>query len=432
MDKFWNKSISRKLIKFLILGFLAATIVFSLLAFIGHSLMNEYFLSSNFIYNAETEYVQDLQEYINNNHLSATDTTRLGEWAHKKNIKHFTISRDRALIYDSTYSNSVILNNAESEMLHYNWQYFHTVSFADGDADVFIYANYEIRYYLIFYICDILLCVSIWLIIFLINTRNELKYIHDLSNSVTQISRGNYESEVPVKGYDELGALASGIDQMRLSLIEKDRKEAELKDAQDNLLLGMTHDLRTPLTGLMTFLEIAQQQSSLEECKRYTSKAYRKTMQIRDLSNQLFEFFLIHSETPVELEKPEYAEYALGEYLSELCGLLEINNYSFNIESLSWKPVKIRLSTDYMGRIINNIFSNITKYADSTIPVELSSIYDDHYIHLTIKNKILTTKHPSGTGIGVKNIYTMISQMEGYCDVNIDNNYIITLTFPIV
>ena len=221
---------------------------------------------------------------------------------------------------------------------------------------------------------------------------------------------------------------------MRLSLIEKDRKEAELKDAQDKLLLGMTHDLRTPLTGLMTFLEIAQQQSSLEECKRYTSKAYRKTMQIRDLSNQLFEFFLIHSETPVELEKPEYVEYALGEYLSELCGLLEINNYSFNIENLSWKPVKIRLNTDYMGRIINNIFSNITKYADSTIPVELSSIYDDHYIHLTIKNKILTTtKHPGGTGIGVKNIYTMISQMEGYCDVNIDNNhYIITLTFPIV
>ena len=434
MDKFWNKSISRKLIKFLILGFLAATIVFSLLAFIGHSLMNEYFLSSNFIYNAETEYVQDLQEYINNNHLSATDTTHLGEWAHEKNIKHFTISRDRALIYDSTYSNSVILNNAESEMLHYNWQYFHSVSFADGDADVFIYANYEIRYYLIFYICDILLCVSIWLIIFLINTRNELKYIHDLSNSVTQISQGNYESEVPVKGCDELGALASGIDQMRLSLIEKDRKEAELKDAQDKLLLGMTHDLRTPLTGLMTFLEIAQQQSSLEECKRYTSKAYRKTMQIRDLSNQLFEFFLIHSETPVELEKPEYAEYALGEYLSELCGLLEINNYSFNIENLSWKPVKIRLNTDYMGRIINNIFSNITKYADSTIPVELSSIYDDHYIHLTIKNKIITTtKHPGGTGIGVKNIYTMISQMEGYCDVNIDNNnYIITLTFPIV
>ena len=46
---------------------------------------------------------------------------------------------------------------------------------------------------------------------------------------------------------------------------------------------------------------------------------------------------------------------------------------------------------------------------------------------------LITTKHPSGTVIGVKNIYTMISQMEGYCDVNIDNNnYIITLTFPIV
>ena len=434
MDKFWNKSISRKLVKFLIRGFLIAAVIFLTLAFVGHSLMNEYFISSDFIYNSELDYIHDLQEYVNKNQISATDTSRLGEWAHRKNIKHFTISRNRALIYDSTYSNSVILNNTKSEMLHYNWQYFHSVSFADGNADVFIYANYEIKYYLSFYICNIMLCVAVWLIVFILSTRNELKYIHYLSNSVTHIGQGDFESKVTVKGCDELSTLASGIDQMRISLIEKDKKEAKLKDAQDKLILGMTHDLRTPLTGLMTFLEIAQQQTSLKECIKYTNKAYRKTVQIRDLSNQLFEFFLIHSENPMKLEKPEYAEYALGEYLSELCGLLAINGYSFNIENLSWHPVKICINTDYMGRIINNIFSNIIKYADSTIPIELSSIYENHYIHFTIKNRIsMPVKHPNGTGIGVKNIHTMISKMEGFCNVNIDNNfYIMTLTFPII
>lgn len=53
----------------------------------------------------------------------------------------------------------------------------------------------------------------------------------------------------------------------------------------------MAHDLRTPLTGLMTFLEIARKQNSLNECTDYISKAYVKTTQIRDLSNQLFDFF---------------------------------------------------------------------------------------------------------------------------------------------
>lgn len=45
-------------------------------------------------------------------------------------------------------------------------------------------------------------------------------------------------------------------------------------------------------------------------------------------------------------------------------------------------------------------------------------------IHLTINNKILkTAKHPGGTGICVKKYHSIISQMEGCCDVNIDNNY---------
>ena len=64
-----------------------------------------------------------------------------------------------------------------------------------------------------------------------------------------------------------------------------------MKSAQDQLVLSMAHDLRTPLTGLMTFLEIARKQNSLNECTDYISKAYVKTTQIRDLSNQLFDFF---------------------------------------------------------------------------------------------------------------------------------------------
>ena len=46
-----------------------------------------------------------------------------------------------------------------------------------------------------------------------------------------------------------------------------------MKSAQDQLVLSMAHDLRTPLTGLMTFLEIARKQNSLNECTDYISKA---------------------------------------------------------------------------------------------------------------------------------------------------------------
>ncbi len=207
-----------------------------------------------------------------------------------------------------------------------------------------------------------------------------------------------------------------------------------MKLSQEKLVLGMAHDLRTPLTGLMTFLEIAKKQTSLIECNNYIDKAYVKTTQIRDLSNQLFEFFLITSEQPIKLEEPENVEYSLGEYLSELCGLLQLDNFSFAIDGLYWEQVQIQICTDYMGRIINNIISNIKKYADQMAPIQLYTEYDTKYAAITIQNKPLKpNQYVQGTGIGVNNIRTMMSQMNGICNVSIKPHcYSITLRFPIV
>ena len=276
--------------------------------------------------------------------------------------------------------------------------------------------------------------MSVWIILFALGIRKEVKYIQQLSYSVTQIELGSLNSEIPVKGTDELGALAHGLDQMRLALIEKEENEKQMKAAQDKLVLGMAHDLRTPLTGLMTFLEIAKKQPLLKECMNYIDKAYAKTTQIRDLSNQLFEFFLISSEQPMKLENPENIEYALGEYLSELCALLEMDGYQISIDRLYWKPIQIQICTDYAGRIIDNLVSNIKKYADQTVPIELSSDYNETYVNITIRNKSAQpNQYVHGTGIGVRNIHAMMAQMNGICNVRIEPDYYsIILSFPAI
>ena len=229
---------------------------------------------------------------------------------------------------------------------------------------------------MLFYIVNIIVSVSIWLLLFALAIRKEIKYIQELSYSITQIGLGELNLEVPVKRNDELGILAHGLNQMRITIIQKEEKERTMKLSQEKLVLGMAHDLRTPLTGLMTFLEIAKKQTSLIECNNYIDKAYVKTTQIRDLSNQLFEFFLITSEQPIKLEEPENVEYSLGEYLSELCGLLQLDNFSFAIDGLYWEQVQIQICTDYMGRIINNIISNIKKYADQMAPIQKNTEYE--------------------------------------------------------
>ena len=142
---FWNASLGRKLT---LLGFFSALVLFLALFFLGNRLLDDYFSTSAFIYNAEVPYIQELEHYIEEEHLYATDTSRLDEWFQRKHLSHFTISRENSLIYDSTYSDVMSLGQARADFLNYNWMYFHTVTFADGDADVYIYADYDTKFYL--------------------------------------------------------------------------------------------------------------------------------------------------------------------------------------------------------------------------------------------------------------------------------------------
>ena len=106
MAKLKRNSLTKEIIFLVLSGFAAAFILFLILFQVGTTLLSEYFAGSNFIYNSETSYINELTEFVHKKKLAATDTDQLGDWAHQKGIRHFTISRERVLIYDSTYSNS--------------------------------------------------------------------------------------------------------------------------------------------------------------------------------------------------------------------------------------------------------------------------------------------------------------------------------------
>ena len=134
------------------------------------------------------------------------------------------------------------------------------------------------------------------------------------------IKNGRSTSYYKIEVKDELGNLAYGLDKMRRTLIIKEDNEQKMKESQNSLVLAMAHDLRTPLTSLITFLEIALKKSKDIENTECLKKCYKKADQIRELTDQLFDFFLIQKKEKVELEPSANAEYAIGEYLSEFSG----------------------------------------------------------------------------------------------------------------
>ena len=222
---------------------------------------------------------------------------------------------------------------------------------------------------------------------------------------------------------------------MREALLESERKEKLRKKEQETLVLGMAHDLRTPLTGLMGYLELCKRsQGDQLKLDEYVNKAIGKTNQIHELSDKLFDHFLSNEEKTCILEASASADYALGDFLSELCSQLEVSGFRIDSDGLKWFNAKIRIDSDFMGRIFNNLISNIERYANADYPVTLSSLLSKNYFGVQIENMIRDLRSEvQGTRIGMQNIEKMMEQMCGKAEVERTRDlFRITLWFPIV
>ena len=89
---------------------------------------------------------------------------------------------------------------------------------------------------------------------------------------------------------------------------------------------------------------------------------------------------------------------------------------------------------DYIARIVDNISSNLVKYASPDFPVTLKTVYNNHMGGIEVGNQIHTNAgQVESTKVGIKNVKRMITQMNGICQIEMEQDfYKIRLLFPII
>ncbi len=423
-----EETLTGKMVKRLLKGAGAGVFVFCAVYFGSAKWLNQYFLSTGRLYQAEAPRAEELQKFVTKRGLSTEETGKLRKWAKERKIDEFMIFRDKLLLFDLSYDGEV--RPGAGKLYEQRWKNLYTVAFSDGKAQVYLDEGFAEKYYDILLLGSVFLGFAVCLGIFISGLKEDVRYIQELEKQVETISRGKLDSQVSLRGKDELAQLASGLDIMRRTLIRKEEKEQEMRMAQEKLVLGMSHDLRTPLTGLLAYLEILKRQE--ENSGGYIDKALDKVLQIRTLSDQMFEYFLVNASNETELDPSEDISSVLGDYLSELCAFLECEGFLTDTEKLVWKPVQIRVYTDYLGRIVNNMISNIQKYGDIRTRVEIRLLYVPGQVGVCVKNGIAAADTGgSGTGLGVKNICAIMEKMKGRMEINTDGDtYEMILWFP--
>ena len=121
-------------------------------------------------------------------------------------------------------------------------------------------------------------------------------------------------------GEDEIAVLAEDIDSMRHAIIEQMLSEKRAWESNSELITAMSHDIRTPMTSLIGYLGLLNRPESLseEEKKRYLERDYGKSLALKELTDELFKYFLVFGSSGLEFHREDYdAQMLLMQLLSE-------------------------------------------------------------------------------------------------------------------
>ena len=100
---------------------------------------------------------------------------------------------------------------------------------------------------------------------FILISHGFVTYVREIINGVERMKSGDFQEEIPVKGEDEFSEIAYSINEMRKNLSETLEAQKAAEKTKDELITNVAHDLRTPLTSILGYLDLLSQGDFLTE-----------------------------------------------------------------------------------------------------------------------------------------------------------------------
>ena len=379
------------------------------------------------------EQIALLQEYVTEHNLSTDDARQLTRWANRNSLILMEIYRSNVLLYTSWAPKESSSGENTMQAPYYDWVSYYQIQFSDGPADVVLYSGEAYRWYLCLTISSLILSVAVFLAVFVVGSRRLVRYICLLSDQIQAMEGGDLDQEILVKGEHELSSLARGLDSMRRSFREQREREKELYRTNQTMITQMSHDLRTPLTAIQIYTDILRYRKfeNYSQAEAYLNRIDGKIAQIKQLAENIFEYSLVPGEPRIILEATLPFREVFHDPLSEMAGYLEGQGIKLQLET-QWPEGAIRPYSPYIRRLMDNIASNLVKYADPALPVRVVMERREQDLVLSWVNTVRSDgARQDSSGIGLSNMRAMMEKMGGRLEAEQENGlFRVSLYFP--
>ena len=364
--------------------------------------------------------------------------------------------KDFLIVFDNDYTvvdvyNYDLRKNDQLDSLE-----FETIYNNEDQYSYYIFESDDAEYIFLLYLAPVttnmifvILIVSVAIITFIIFTiflakktgKNIIRPLELISQGVKEISNGNYNHTIQFETSNELDDIRDDINHMSLQLQHEIERRKQLENERNQLILSLSHDIKTPLTNVIGYSQMLLNQPIEDKNFRQSLEIINKYgLTAAALTDELFDFTKLNMDyqhmLTERLDIVEVIRLKLIEYVNEF-ETLHIN-YQFNLPST---PIYTQLNRMKFYRVLDNLLQNSINYNHKSFDLTVGVESTDREIKITVEDTgigIPTTYHQTifnpmvrvessrnrnlgGTGLGLSIAKQIMINHNG--DITIDSNY---------
>lgn len=276
------------------------------------------------------------------------------------------------------------------------------------------------------------------------------RVIYNIEKSLQEIAEGNFDIRLNTSP-GVLGNIAESVNKISTGINTAVDERMKSERMKTELITNVSHDIRTPLTSIITYIDLLRQEGLTQEhFSEYLEILAKKSERLKTLTDELFEAAKATSgNIDVNLTELDFTSL-IRQVLGELDETIQKSGLDFRINL----PSKLIVLADgkLMWRVIENLLSNASKYAqrgsrvyldakktdDSTASISIKNISE---LELNVDPLELTERFKrgddartdGGAGLGLSIAQSFVNAQGGKLEISIDGDlFKATVSIPIV